>query len=224
MKCSNCEREIPDDAVFCPYCGNEQVYLSDDVGVFTEEVDGDVPVEEVKQENNNSLDRPTDEPLSQTENKKQKAKKEPGLKWYYFIINFQIWLYMLGSFVNGFTYAVGPRFGDWNTTNAVYEKLPTLKSVDVAFGICMFALVVFAFITRRHLAKFLPAGPRYYIALGLSYPVLMIVYAFAASAVSGVEVKYILTSSEISQIVVSVVFVIINVIYFGKRKSYFAPR
>lgn len=219
MTCSNCERDIPVDAVFCPYCGYKQIVHANDHAFVVETLDENL--EKTDDFENSELTNNQSELACNQPNFTRHKEKKKGFKWFHFIIYFQIWMYMLASIVNGFNFTIGPRYGDWTTTETIYSAYPELKSIDITFGVVMFVLVVFAFITRQHLVRFKSTGPKYYLVICLSYAILNIIYAFMASFVSGIEVRSILTSNEIIEIVVSIIFTAINLVYFRKRKNFF---
>ena len=102
--------------------------------------------------------------------------------------------------------------------NSVYDAYPDLKTADTFYGIAAIALGVFQIIVRNRLSRFRANGPEslkilYFISIGAS-----LIYISWASSATRVNM---LTSSNITSVFSSVLFLIINTSYYKKRSSLF---
>jgi hypothetical protein len=221
LNCNSCGKENYEDALYCRYCGSR---LNENVDVPPVEAKvGNIKTEECKEDafsppveiqprisygENTHSEGPVDKPL--------------GMKWYYFIINFQLWLFMLFRLAEGVQYILGYHYSQYGLDKAqVYQVFPLLNGLDLAFGVILLALIAFAFFTRRSLARYYRNGPKSYIALiAISY-VLPIVYLVLFSAVTGVPLAETINANSVIRIVCGIVYAVLNVVYFRKRASMF---
>ena len=102
MTCSNCERDIPVDAVFCPYCGYKQIVHANDHAFVVETLDENL--EKTDDFENSELTNKQSELACNQPNFTRHKEKKKGFKWFHFIIYFQIYpnrraLY-ISSFIN----------------------------------------------------------------------------------------------------------------------------
>lgn len=146
-----------------------------------------------------------------------------GMKWYKFIIYVQLFLSALSGLVNGIKYITGSVYGD--LAERIYARFPSMKTVSTITGILMLAAAVVAIIARQKLAGFKHDGPMfYYITCGISIGASLIYCIAAYSELSKcswlVDTSSYLAGSIIG-ILISVAFLIANIIYFGHRKDMF---
>lgn len=146
-----------------------------------------------------------------------------GMKWYKFIIYVQLFLVALSGVVNGIKYITGSVYGD--LSERIYARFPSMKTVSIITGILMLAAAVVAIIARQKLAGFKHDGPMfYYITCGISIGASLIYCIAAYSELSKcswlVDTSSYLAGSIIG-ILISVAFLIANIIYFGHRKDMF---
>ena len=199
MFCRFCGTQIPDNAKFCPNCGADLAPApapTPDVpasGGFTYTPAPAVP-------------EPT-------------AAPERGMKWFKFIIYFQLWVTMLTSLVNAGKYFTGG-FYDGNA-GLVYAYYPALKPLDSIMGILSLAIAVYAVVVQRALAKFRAAGPKmYYMLCGASI-VISLLYLLIGSIILGESV---FGADIVTGLIVSVVMILVNIQYFKNRKHLFVNR
>lgn len=143
-----------------------------------------------------------------------------GMKWFQFIIWFQLFLSALTGVVNGYSIMTGSKYdvSDWQL-DYIYNIFDGLKTLDVVTGIAFIALGIFALITRFVLAGFKKAGPAMYLGLLTANIVFSIIYiAVFCSIVDSMDG---ITSSTLVNLVGCTVLLIANAIYFKKRKHMF---
>lgn len=152
------------------------------------------------------------------------ASEQYKMKWFKFLIYFALFA---GAFVNlayGFSYISGGiYFSQTNgqvTADMVYSTYGAgLKVLDVIQGILMIVVAVFGVYTRMRLARYKINAPLcVYILYGTNAG-LTLFYNIALLAVTGLNQ---LTSvNSITTIAVSIGCVLLNRVYFTKRKSLF---
>lgn len=141
------------------------------------------------------------------------------MKWYKFIIYFQLFAAALINFFAAITYLTGSIYQSQAGVSAelTYSVFPQLSAIDKFYGICLIGLAVMAIITRNKLAKFRTGAPTLYYIFLIASLVVGIIYMIGVFAVIG-EANF---SSVSGSIVSSCVLLAINVVYFGKRQHLF---
>lgn len=144
-----------------------------------------------------------------------------GMKWFKFIIWVQLFLSALGSFGSGILLASGQSYdllGEEGTSALVYAIYSGLRISDLVFGIAFIALAAFSIFVRFRLARFRADGPMLYLASLICEVVVTVLYAIATSMFLG---EFVFNGSDITTIVTNIVLIILNTIYFKKRKHLF---
>ena len=139
--CNNCGNQISDGQLTCPVCG---AYTG--AGA---QANNQTP----QQNMYNQQDMYNQTP--------QQPQKELGMKWFHFVIYFQLFVSALVGLWNGFQLLTGRIYGE--NTDRVYSYFSGLKGVDTIIGICYIAIAIFALVTRFMLADFKKSGPAIYI-------------------------------------------------------------
>jgi hypothetical protein len=148
----------------------------------------------------------------------EEQKKELGMKWFKFLIYFALWAGAVLNVANGVQALTGIQYNSNNVTaEMVYSRFPTLKGVDVFYGVACMLIAVLQISVRFALAKFKTYGPLMLYLLDVIIIIIGLIYIIAVSTiVPGLSV-----ASTLAPIIVSVVRLIIDVIYFKKRKDLF---
>lgn len=140
------------------------------------------------------------------------------MKWFKFIIYFQLFFGALTGLLSGVSYLTGSIYVSQGLTgDQVYSVFPSLRAVDLVMGACMVALAVLAIVVRQKLAHYKQGAPQQYLLLGANI-VLSVLYIAVASAVLGEPV---LDVSTVSSLVVSAIMIGVNKVYFDKRAELF---
>lgn len=222
MYCRFCGTQIPDNVKFCPSCGKKLAMdeapspaapTNEPAPVIPESTPVWTPA---APESASPTWTPAADTFPPAPVNAQSDVPQRGMKWFKFIIYFQLWAALLSSLST----AAGLFTGSIYDGNAelVYSLWPSLKIIGILIGILNLALGVYAVFVQRALAKFRVNGPRmYYIFCGTSI-VISLLYALAASIIIGESA---FTADVITSLVVGVVMLLVNVRYFGNRSHLF---
>lgn len=157
MYCRFCGTKIPDNVKFCPECGAN---LAPVPSAAPEESAPAVPAApEIPVS-------PAPAPYSAELSDPVGAIAAPrrGMKWFKFIIYFQLWAGMLVNLAAAGKYFTGAYYE--GNAEMVYRFFPALQPLDIVMGVFCLALAVYAVVVQRALAKFRAKGPMmYYLVL-----------------------------------------------------------
>lgn len=139
---------------------------------------------------------------------------ETPMKWYKFIIYFQLILGPLANLGNALQYFMGTFYGE--QSELVYTMFPKLKSADIVYGVLLLAGVGFAIYVRYTLTEYYSKAPNllklYY---GLS-AVIPLIYSMYLKATTSLVVQ-----SQVPGLILNVVLILATSVYFDKRKDLF---
>lgn len=209
MQCPHCGSRLADGSRFCPYCSSalgseEQAQL-----VPSEADDGQIAYGRFQ-------------PLAGAEpcpGNEDPMHDPRGMKWFKFIIYFQLFA---NAAVNGYsalTALIGTQYQ--GSADLVYKSFPGLRAVDIAYGLVLLALAAFAVFTRMRLARFRRNAPLLYYILSIANTLDAVLYVLLVSLVSGVPVGDFDNLNLTVAVAVNLMMLVINLIYFGKRKDLF---
>ena len=197
MECRNCGSVVPDDAKFCTSCGT---------ALNTEEV--------------MSVNKVDSSRFSEFKKANAKDHTSHGMKWFKFIIYFQLFF---SAFLYGCN-ALALFFG-WfyvidgsNYQTLIYLYYPIMKFVDYFIAFSNLALLVYSFYVRQSLAKFKTNAIKLYFILYYVSITVSLVYIVVSSLVSGANT---LTVGVVFNLTVSIAMIAINKYYFSKRNQLF---
>ena len=141
-----------------------------------------------------------------------------SMRWH----DFQMVVMILGgvlAIANGLNQLMGSVYmGQGITADRIYSYYPGMKSCDTFYGIVLIALGVYEFIVRSRLNKFQTNGPNSLKVLYILSIVGGLIYLLWTSSSTGINM---LNSSSLGSIGSSILFLIINSIYYSKRSSLF---
>ena len=208
MFCPNCGNQIPDSSKFCPSCG---AAASAPAQPNPTASGSDVPP------------FPGTAPTQAAYPVPAEAVAAPGMKWFKFIIWVQLFLSALsllglgGMLFTGAQYAT--EYG--NARDLVYAFFRELQTVDLIFAVVYVALAACCIVVRMNLAKFKKGAPTQYLALLGAVVVVTVLYVAALMAITHVGIEGAMDASSATQIVASIVMIVLNKIYFDKRAYLF---
>ena len=192
--CDKCGAEIEGKNNFCPYCG-------------------------ARCESGQGIERSVYHPAEAAPEPEVKANDYP-MKWH----NFLMVVMPLGAALtifNGIKFMSGIQYHDSSRAldaSYVYSVFPGLKACDLFYGIAMAALGVFQFVAWNRLYHYREKGPASIKVLYISYIISGVIYMIWASSVTGNGLS---GASFFENIVSSVIMLIVNNIYYSKRKALF---
>ena len=213
MFCKYCGQELQENAVFCQNCGAK---LDDAQDQTTQET------------NQTAFDETasTEQFASQTDYSQQVGQTyTPAypMKWFQFLIYFLLFASAVLNVLSGIEQFTGKIYettpGD-GMIELVYSTFPALKPIDIIVGILMVALGAFAIVVRFALAKYKAVGPKLLLLLYASACVLNVIYCLAAVIVVP-DLFSILAPDIVTNVVTSVIMIVINNNYFKNRKELF---
>lgn len=209
MYCRFCGTKIPDNVKFCPECGAN---LAPVPSAAPEESAPAAPAAP-------EIPTPYDpEPYSADSFASADVAAAPqrGMKWFKFIIYFQLWAGMLVNLVTAGKYFTGAYYE--GNAEMVYDFFPALQPLDIVMGVFCLALAVYAVVVQRALAKFRAKGPMMYYLIYIVSTAGTVLYLLIASIILGQSV---FTAEVAGSIIGSLVMIFINIPYFNNRKHLF---
>ncbi len=218
MQCPNCGNLLAEGSRFCPYCSS---ILEKSAGETQNEAfsgsDETLSVPD-RQPSYGGWDPYGDNrPLSTGSDDPRNDPR--GMKWFKFIIYFQLFANAAVNGIAALMTATGARYQ--GQADKVYSVLPQLRTLDLVYILLLLGLVVLAIVARMQLARFRRRGPLLYYLLQIANIAVAMLYLLAASAVSGIPLSQLDLSNTIVSLGLSLVMLIVNIIYFGKRKDLF---
>ena len=138
------------------------------------------------------------------------------MKWFKFIIYFQLWASMLVYLVTAGKYFTGAYYE--GSAEMVYDFFPALQPLDIVMGVFCLALAVYAVVVQRALAKFRAKGPMMYYLMYIVSTAGTVLYLLIASIIIGQSA---FTAEVAGSIIGSIVMIFINIPYFNNRKHLF---
>ena len=222
MRCPGCGQRLADEARKCPVCGT---VIDDAVRMNASEDD----VEEKKVSDTGyyaaeQSDRQENVYAQEPADGHQKANYPAmPMKSYKFLIYFSLILTGLSNMYTGVQAVMGMQYETKDQAAQVYAAYPGLHILDIAYGVLLIVLGVFALIVRQQLAVYRAKGPKYLLIMYIASLILMILYIGVGSILSGVNLMTAEQSGMqlITSILVSLFMIGANKVYFDKRAHLF---
>lgn len=245
MYCGKCGAQLPDNAVFCSVCGenvagapvNAAAGMQNNATGYTDQPqqpDYQQPTYQQPDYQNTAYQQNYAQPgAGYTDPYQQQpngAAFNAGwqnaypMKWYKFLIYFSLFAGAVLNFISGVMCLNGSQYeGGGASAELVWAFYDGLKTADTIFGIACIVSAVLLIYTRFQLAGFKRNGPNMLTITYVYTCVISLIYIIAVSSiVSGYGVDATdIASSAISSLIGSVVMIVINFVYFNKRKSLF---
>ena len=214
MYCRFCGTKIPDNVKFCPECGAN---LAPVPSAAPEE---SAPAAPAAPEIPTPFDPTPYDPAPYSADSFASADvaaaPQRGMKWFKFIIYFQLWAGMLVYLVTAGKYLTGAYYE--GSAEMVYDFFPALQPLDIVMGVFCLALAVYAVVVQRALAKFRAKGPMMYYLMFIVNTAVTVLSLLIASIIIGQSV---FTAEVAGSIIGSLVMIFINIPYFNNRKHLF---
>ena len=184
MKCNFCGKEFEGDYEKCPLCTQ--------------------PIEKAECESTT---------MTISEQHNELLAKTP-MKWYKFVIYFQLILGPLAYLGNALQYFMGTIYGE--QSELVYTMFPKLKSVDIVYGVLLLAMAGFAIYVRYTLTEYYSKAPN---LLKLYYGLnafISLIYGIYLKITTSLNVQ-----SQVPNLILSIVLIFATSVYFDNRKDLF---
>ncbi len=196
--------------MFCKYCGN-----------FVRESDRFCQSCGAKliQDTNDPAFQTSGQPVNQVS--QQAAQNPLGMKWYKFVVNVQLFLSMFMSIYNGGIYFKEAVDAD---NEERYTVIPEIRVLNIVFGIIQFLYVGFLVVIRYRMVKFKKNAPALYI---LNFVIqIILAWAWIGMFITYTGIGYDDYSSTLSDTFFKtfgwVIYIVLNISYFKKRKFMFS--
>lgn len=214
MYCRFCGTKIPDNVKFCPECGAN---LAPVPSAAPEE---SAPAAPAAPEIPTPFDPTPYDPAPYSADPFASADvaaaPQRGMKWFKFIIYFQLWAGMLVNLVTAGKYFTGAYYE--GNAEMVYRFFPALQPLDIVMGVVCLALAVYAVVVQRALAKFRAKGPMMYYLMYIVNTAVTVLYLIIGSIIISQSA---FTAEVAGSIIGSIVMLFVNIPYFNNRKHLF---
>ena len=214
MYCRFCGTKIPDNVKFCPECGAN---LAPVPSAAPEE---SAPAAPAAPEIPTPFDPTPYDPAPYSADSFASADvaaaPRRGMKWFKFIIYFQLWAGMLVNLVTAGKYFTGAYYE--GNAEMVYRFFLALQPLDIVMGVVCLALAVYAVVVQRALAKFRAKGPMMYYLMYIVNTAVTVLYLIIGSIIIGQSA---FTAEVAGSIIGSIVMLFVNIPYFNNRKHLF---
>ena len=214
MYCRFCGTKIPDNVKFCPKCGAS---LAPVPSAAPEE---SAPAAPAAPEIPTPFDPTPYDPAPYSADSFASADvaaaPRRGMKWFKFIIYFQLWAGILVNLVTAGKYFTGAYYE--GNAEMVYRFFPALQPLDIVMGVVCLALAVYAVVVQRALAKFRAKGPMMYYLMYIVNTAVTVLYLIIGSIIIGQSA---FTAEVAGSIIGSIVMLFVNIPYFNNRKHLF---
>ena len=137
--------------------------------------------------------------------------------WYKFIIYVQLFVIAGVSLINAGLSFTGLSLGSWDEVRLLYAFIPELQMVMIVTGAITLGIAVFAIVVRQWLAHYEQKG---IIGLYVLRGLIIANNVFGTMAMTAI-IHTTVSSSVVSSCIVSIVLLVIDLLYFGKRKQLF---
>ena len=136
------------------------------------------------------------------------------MKWHNFLIYFALWAGAVLNIVGAFsTYA--------QNNALLYDIYGKLRSVDIMYIAASVILAVFIIYTRFQLAGLKATAPGKLTWCYILSIIVTLGYLLGVSAATGIRLAELNIGSTIASVISSIVMMIVNNIYYGKREHMF---
>lgn len=141
------------------------------------------------------------------------------MNWFKFLIYFSLWAGGIINIISGFSTMFGLHYAEF--AEATYRFFPGQRTVDILYGIVCILMGIYAIVTRFQLARFRKNAPAILYGMYALYIVFPCMYLFATAAVTLIPLMQLIDAEMIGQLIGTAVMIVVNVIYFGKRRDMF---
>ncbi len=159
---------------------------------------------------------PPYQPYQQQSTQYSYSYQQP-MKWYKFLIYFELFALAVINVINGIGYLFGLKYG--NSSDLVYKYYFGLKIVDVITGIECISFAIFAIYVRSRLANYCKDASSNLIKMRIYSIIINIAYAFFTGIIVSENVFF--SPALLGNIIGSIIQTVLEYTYFDRRKELF---
>lgn len=233
MNCSNCGAEVLPGQSFCKSCGQPVAAQSQTEPQtngqqpgMNPQMNGVYQQPGMNQQMNGVYQQPgmNQQMYGQQQYQQQYQQppyQQPGvveqpMNWYKFISYVQLPLSALGFLSLGVMLMTGGHYE--GKASLVYAVFSSLKTVDIIFGLLYFAFMAIAIVVCVKMNKKKKDAVKWYLTYLVISIIASLLYMILVYAATGIFTG---SGSIMVSLVTNIVMVVVNKIYFDKRKAYF---
>ncbi len=159
-----------------------------------------------------------------------KNTKKQGMKWFYFLIYFLLWLRIISYAMSGISYLTRM----YNKvfilfTGPLYTHYPFLQNVDVIIGVINILFAILILVTRFRLAKFKKGAASLYIKVIYTILFLNILSSTCRTLINAFVLAPPMNPTDIvlfliSELVSLALTLALNLLFYKLEKIYFKKR
>ncbi|MBQ9806859.1 MAG: hypothetical protein IJW49_10205 [Clostridia bacterium] len=146
--------------------------------------------------------------------KRQETTVVLGMKWYKFLTKFVLNVSVVLNFIIASMYTVGSPYGEY--TSSVYRAFPSLLNVDAFYGFVQLLFMLPVSDVKYMLKRREKKGPLCLMVLNIIITTVEIHFAVIKFCIIGINIFTVL------RINCGIAMIILNRIYFSKRKEFFS--
>ena len=148
MYCPNCRSQLIDSSIYCPVCGTQLAQVQ---RVNYQQMNYQQPVQQMASDGN----------YVQQAIQPQMQQKPLGMKWFKFLIYFQLFMASFVSLLTGVFLFTGKIYtgASAEEVELLYMYFPNLKIFNLCMGVVYVVLCILYLITRFMLSGYRKAGP-----------------------------------------------------------------
>lgn len=256
MICGNCRAQIPDNSPVCPYCGAQQAQPTYQQPYAQQGYQQPVYPQQTYQQptypqqnyqqpyGQQGYQQPYPQQNYQQPTYRQQNYQQPygqqgypqpypqsslqnaglPMNWHKFLVYFALWASAALYVISGILTIIGAQYTGY--AELVYAFIPSLRILDIVYGIAQLGLAVLAFITAFKLLKLKRGAPKLLTLLYIVSIVTAVVYVVVFAIILlnyGSDLGDLVSAfaSTFSSIGISVFMIIANSIYYKKRAHLF---
>ena len=218
MFCQKCGAKVADGSAFCGSCGTQVTtqYQQPMQQSYQQ------PMQQSYQQPTQwSYGQPYQQPYYQPY--PQGNYQQPlSMGWFNFLIYFSLFAGAVMNALSSIQILTGLHYGGTVERDLVYGMFGGLQVVDIIYGICVLLVAVFGVVTRFSLSGYRSIGPKLLTTLYVLCALVNLFYIISLTVVvDGVVDLTESVATVITQIIISIVMIIINYVYFKKRAYMF---
>lgn len=210
MLCPKCGASLQENSRFCSACGVPLNSIDSETSAGLDlrpHVEG--------QEGGQTEGAPLNDQDAPVTPRQTVTPADVPMKWFKFIINFQLILSALSFLIDGLNLMTGAYYGV-EDASYLFAYYPGLKAFSSVAGLLSLALAVFAVYTRFRLAHFRANGPTLYYLYDLLQLGLDFILWVSLSSITRMQIPF-----KWTNVVIPLSALLINYVYFTKRSFLF---